>query len=712
MADFLVEIHTEELPPKSLQRLASHFSQEIQAGLTKAELTYTNMHNYATPRRLAVLVKKLSSRQPDAQVERKGPALAAAYDAQGKPTPACVGFARSCGVLPEELFNIKNAHGEWVGYKQTVLGKTAQELLPAIVTQALAALPIPKRMRWGNNTVEFVRPVHSVILLYGTEVIEAEILGVSAGRKTRGHRFLSKGWVNIASPASYLKTLAKKFVLADFTERKEKIRQEVARVVTASLEPEARAVMQEPLLDEVTGLVEWPVALCGSFDASFLSVPPEALISAMQDHQRYFPIVDSRKQLLPYFITVSNIESKNPKQVILGNERVLRARLSDAAFFFETDKKQNLEERSHYLKNIVFQNKLGTLFDKAKRIEQLAAKIAKSINVDTTAAKRAGFLAKADLTTQLVGEFPELQGVAGYYYALADGEASEIAQAIREQYLPRFSGDQLPKTSLGCVIALADRLDTLIGIFSIQQGPTGDKDPFGLRRAALGILRILIEKQLMLDLQELLTAAAQAFSIKFDNPQNISEELEFYTQGDAKIKLENSGAVRQVLQFILERLKPWYQEQGIAADVLAAVAALGITKPYDIHCRILAVQEFKKLPEAQALSIANKRVSHILDKYNENITANTVDVTLFEHAAEHALAKKIQELDDTTALLAKSKNYTDVLTQLATLREPIDTFFAKVMVMTDDKTRRENRLLLLKRLRELFLYVADIALLQ
>lgn len=690
MADFLVEIHTEELPPKSLHRLAAHFSQEIQAGLTKAGLTFTTVQFYATPRRLAVLVTKLSPKQPDAEVERKGPALAAAYDAQGKPTQACVGFARSCGVLPEELLKIKNAQGEWVGYSQTVLGKAVQELLPVIVTQALAALPIPKRMRWGNNSVEFIRPIHSVILLYGKEMIAAEILGISADRKTRGHRFHSKGWVSIASPASYLKSLAKKWVLADFTERKEKIRQQVTRVVNESLGPEAKAVIQEELLDEVTGLVEWPVALCGSFDASFLSVPPEALISAMQDHQRYFPIVDQHKQLLPYFITISNIESKNPKQVILGNERVLRARLSDAAFFFEMDKKQRLADRSDNLKNIVFQNKLGTLFDKAERIAQLAAKIANNIDVDVTAARRAGFLAKVDLTTQLVSEFPELQGIAGYYYALADGEPTDIAQALNEQYLPRFSGDLLPKTPLGCAIAIADRLDTLIGIFGIQQAPTGDKDPFGLRRAALGVLRIMIEKQLKLDLQELLQAAKQGYTIT----------------------LENSDVVKQVLQFMLERLKPWYQEQGISADVFAAVAALGLTCPYDLHCRIQAVQVFKKLPQAQALSIANKRVSHILDKYVENIAAKTVDATLFEHEAEHALAKKLKELHDTTGLLAKSKNYTGVLTQLATLREPVDTFFDKVMVMAEDKARRENRLLLLKNLRELFLYVADVALLQ
>ncbi len=690
MTDFLVEIHTEELPPKSLHRLATYFSQEIQAGLTKAAFTFSGVQFYATPRRLAVLVRKLSAKQPDSEVERKGPALAAAYDAQGKPTQACVGFARSCGVSPEALLTIQNAQGEWVGYRQIVAGKTVQEILPAIVTHALGALPIAKRMRWGAHQTEFVRPVHSVILLYGKEVIPAEIVGLSADRKTRGHRFHSQGWFNIASPASYVKSLAKKYVIADFEERKEKIRQQIKAIVKAMLGSQAQAVIQEELLDEVTGLVEWPIALCGSFDANFLSVPQEALISAMQDHQRYFPVVDEHNQLLPFFITISNIDSRNAKQVVEGNERVLRARLSDAAFFFEMDKKQKLVDRTVYLKNMVFQNKLGTLYDKGERIAQLAATIADSIGVDGEIAERVGFLAKADLTTQLVGEFPELQGIAGYYYALHDKEPEAVAIALSEQYFPRFSGDKVPVTRLGCAIAIADRLDTLIGVFGIQQAPTGDKDPFGLRRAALGVLRIIIEQHLDLDLQVLLQAAAKSFTVK----------------------LENTDVVKQVLQFMIERLKPWYQEQGISSDVFAAVAALEMKKPHDFHCRIQAVQAFKKLPEAQALGIANKRVSHILDKYVEKMMTETIDTTLFEQDAEHRLFEKVKELHDTTVSLSKAENYTGVLTQLATLREPVDVFFDKVMVMVDDKARRENRLLLLKNLRELFLYVADVALLQ
>ncbi len=690
MTDFLVEIHTEELPPKSLHRLAAHFSHEIQSGLRKAELSFASAHCYATPRRLAVWIKKLSPQQPDTEIERKGPALSAAYDTQNKPTQACIGFARSCGVNPEALLTIKNAQGEWVGHKQKISGKTAQELLPAIVMTALAALPVAKRMRWGNQSIEFVRPVHSVILLYGKEIVPADILGMTTDRKTQGHRFHSKGWISITSPAAYAKSLAKKFVLADFLERKEKIRQQVTQLVNETLGSKAHALIPDELLDEVAGLVEWPVALLGQFDANFLSVPQEALVSAMQDHQRYFPVVDPQNKLLPYFIMVSNIESKNPKQVITGNERVLRARLSDAAFFFSVDKKQKLADRVDSLKHIVFQHKLGTLYDKATRIAQLTAKMAKDMRVDVEAAKRAGLLAKTDLTTQLVNEFPELQGIAGFYYALQDGEPEMIAKALNEQYLPRFSGDSLPSTALGCAIAIADRLDTLVGVFGIQQAPTGDKDPFGLRRAALGALRIMIEKQLNLDLQTLLQATAEGYAIKLENPE----------------------VVKQVLQFMFERLKPWYQEQGISPDVLAAVAVLGVTRPYDFHCRLQAVQAFKKLPEAKALSIANKRVSHILDKYADIITAKTVDAALFEHDAEQRLANQLQELRDKIITQSPSENYTSMLTQLAALHAPIDAFFDKVMVMVDDKARRENRLLLLKNLRELFLSVADVALLQ
>lgn len=693
-SDFLVEIQTEELPPKSLHRLADCFLTEIKTRLDKSELAYKEARFFATPRRLAVCVKKLAEKQANTLVERKGPALQAAFDSVGNPTPACIGFARSCGVTPEQLTTLKTDQGSWVAYNQAITGKSTKEILPSIVQQALAALPIPKRMRWGSGLVEFVRPIHSVMMLYGNEVIQSDILGCAAGRVTRGHRFLSKGDILISNPSRYEKMLEKKFVIADFQKRKELIRQQINTILdrqtTVTLPDNARVQIDEALLDEVTGLVEWPVAVCGSFDKAFLTVPQEALISAMQDHQRYFPVIDQDKKLLPYFVTISNIESRDVQRVISGNERVLRARLSDAAFFFATDKTQKLIDRVDHLKTIIFQAKLGTVHDKAERVSLLAAHIAKAIQENPTQASRAALLAKTDLTTQMVGEFPELQGIMGYYYALNDGEGEAIAKALDEQYMPRFSGDNLPSTRLGCVLALADRIDTLVGVFGINQAPTGDKDPFALRRAALGVLRILIEKKLNLDVSELIQFALNQYHDK----------------------LENKDVAKQVLAFILERLKPWYQDQGITPDVFASVAALHISKPFDIHCRIQAVQNFKLLPEAESLSIANKRVSNILAKSDSVISASVIDEKLFEHDAERALVQKLAEKRDAVILFSQKGNYTEILSELADLRQAVDNFFEHVMVMSEDKPRRENRLRILKQLRELFLNVADIALLQ
>lgn len=685
--DLLIEIHTEELPPKALRRLAENFLQEIKTRLDKLPLHYRGAEFFATPRRLAVLIKKLDAKQKDTLVERKGPSLEAAFDKEGKPTPACIGFAKSCGVTTDQLIKLQSHQGEWVGYQQHVAGKTVQEMLPNILQQALAALQIPKRMRWGSGSAQFVRPVQSVILLYGNEIIDAEILGCRTNRLTRGHRFHSKGWVSIAKPSSYLKTLERKYVMADFQKRKEHIRQLAEEAIAKH--PSLQVVINDNLLDEVTGLVEWPVAVCGHFDENFLKVPPEALIAAMQDHQRYFPVIDQHKKLTPYFIAISNIESKNKQGVIAGNERVLRARLSDAAFFFETDKKIKFSERVNDLKSIIFQAKLGTLFEKSQRVAHLAKVIAKKIHADENKAERAGLLAKVDLTTQMVGEFPELQGVMGFYYA-RENEDETIAQALNEQYMPRFSGDELPVSTLGFILALADRIDTLVGIFGINQIPTGDKDPFGLRRAALGILRILIEKKLNLNLQDLLSSAAHQL------------------QG----KLENKDTVKNVLDFIFERLKPWYQDQGISADVFASVASVKNTNPYDFHLRIQAVQAFKKLPEAESLSVANKRVSNILAKSNGTLDSADVDEKLFEQDAERILVKKLAEKREAVSDFSMKGNYTQALTELAELRQPVDDFFDHVMVMTDDQARRANRLIILNQLRELFLNVADIALLQ
>jgi glycyl-tRNA synthetase beta chain len=689
--DFLVEILTEELPPKALKLLATSFLAEIQERLHKAQLDYVAAQFYATPRRIAVIVQDLISQQPDTEMERRGPAVAAAFDAQGKPTPACIGFARSCGATQEQLIRIKNAQGEWVGFHQKVIGKSVQEILPSIVEQALHALPIPKRMRWGSGEVEFVRPVHSVVMLYGEDVIEAEVLNIRSGRVTQGHRFLCSKPIYLIKPATYLSQLEQEgFVIADFAKRKAIILENAHTLVQQKCGSNAKAIILDSLLDEVTGLVEWPVSVMGNFEQRFLAVPAEALISAMQDHQRYFPVQDHAGKLLPYFITTSNIKSKDEAMVVAGNERVIRARLSDAAFFYETDKKRSLESRVEILKNIVFQAKLGTLFDKAQRISQLAASIAQYMQVDDKLAERAALLAKTDLTTEIVGEFPELQGIAGYYYALHDGETAALAQAMNEQYMPRFSGDKLPESSLGCVIAIADRLDSLVGVFGINQQPTGDKDPLGLRRSALGVLRILIEKKLNLDLHTLLHAAFKAYNST----------------------LENKQTIEQVLQFMQERLKPWYQEQHVSADVFAAVAALEITCPYDFHIRIQAVQSFKKMPDAESLSIANKRVSNILAKIDEDISAKSIEAKLFETDEERNLAAKLDEQREAISPLTSQGQYMQVLERLSSLRTPVDEFFDKVMVMTENKAVRENRLLLLAKLRALFLQVADVALLQ
>jgi glycyl-tRNA synthetase beta chain len=689
-ADLLVEIHTEELPPKALSRLAKSFLQEIETRLTKAQLEFKEAQFYATPRRLSVLVKALASHQPDVEAERRGPPLQAAFDKDGKPSKACEGFARTWGVTPEDLITLKTPQGEWVGLKQIVPGKSVAELLPVIVSDALTALPIPKRMRWGNKTQEFVRPVHSVIMLYGDQVIDAEILGVKTGRQTRGHRFHYKKMISIPKPAVYLQRLKAAFVIADFTLRKKMILEQAAAIVHKAFGDAAQPMISEALLDEVTGLVEWPVAILGDFDPQFLSVPPEALVSAMQDHQRYFPVVDPKGVLLPHFVAISNIEARDMQHVIAGNERVLQARLSDAAFFFETDKKQKLADRVDALKHVVYHVKLGTLYEKSERLAQLCDYIADRTGEDKKIAARAGLLAKTDLLTQMVGEFPELQGIAGRYYAENDAEPQALALALNEQYMPRFSGDDVPATTLGATLALADRIDTLVGAFGIDQQPTGDKDPFALKRAALGVLRILIEKKIDIDVEELLQFAFELYGAR----------------------LTNKAAVAQLTEFLRERLKPWYQEQGINYDVFAAVAAVSGTRPYDFHRRIQAVQNFKLLPDAESLSVANKRVSNILAKYTAPIEAREVDSKLFEVEAERALSASLERLNISIIPLYEHAQYVDVLSQLADLRKPVDDFFENVMVMTDDQAQRENRLLLLTKLRAMFLQVADVALLQ
>ncbi len=690
--DCLIEIHTEELPPKSLLTLAETFAAQTALRLKKADLSFESILFFASPQRLALLICKLAATQPAQIIERKGPALAAAFTADGKPSHASLGFARSCGVNVDELSTLKNEQGEWLMFRQTVAGKTVDELMPHLIETVLTTLPIAKRMRWSDQEISFIRPIHSIILLYGKRIISGAILGFTPGRQTHGHRFHAPDVISIPHANQYAALLKEKgHCLVDFATRRATIVEQANALLKKNLATDANVLISsQDFLDEVTGLVEWPHALLGHFDAAFLDLPAEVLISAMQDHQRYFPIINDEKKLLPHFITISNIDSKDCKRVIHGNERVLRARLADAAFFYATDKKMRLIERVERLKDIIFQEKLGTLYDKALRVSELAAFIATTMGASTQQAKRAGLLGKTDLTTHMVMEFPELQGVMGDYYAKQDQEEDAVALAIKEQYLPRFAGDQLPTSDIGCALAIADRLDSLIGAFGTGQQPTGDKDPYGLRRAALGVLRILIEKKINLDLNNVLEQALATYQTPLSNPETLTQ-LEYFMQ---------------------ERLRAWYQDQGISADVFAAVAALHITNPLDNDARIKAVQTFKQLPEAEALSNANKRVSNILAKQTTNLDNKAIDPHYFEQEAEAKLAEALTTKCKVVDRLYQTGNYAEVLLQLAELRQPIDDFFDNVMVMTDDVPRRENRLRLLSQLRALFLQVADIALLQ
>ena len=685
--DLLIEIGTEELPPKALFALAEAFEQGTRAGLEKAGLASGAIQRFATPRRLAVLIERLPVRQPDRQIERRGPALSAAFGADGKPTKAAEGFARSCGVTIADLQRQETDKGAWLVHLSVEPGAATADLIPGIVLAALAGLPIPKRMRWGDRDDEFVRPVHWAVLLFGDEVIPATLLGVAAGRETRGHRFHHPQPIRIAAPADYAQQLASEGrVIADFAERRAAVRAQ-AEAVAAELR--GVAVIKPELLDEVTALVEWPVALAGNFERRFLDVPAEALISTMQDNQRYFPVVDARGRLLPHFITLANLESRDPAQVRAGNERVIRPRFSDAEFFWNQDRKQPLAARMDDLKHVVFQQRLGTLADKSARVAALARFIASHGHGNPDWAERAARLAKCDLLTQMVQEFPELQGIMGRYYALHDKEASEVAQALEEQYLPRFAGDRLPETATGRALALAERLDTLTGIFAIGQAPSGARDPFALRRAALGVLRILIEGQLDLDLLTLLERAAAGF-----DPT-----------------LRAGHAVEIVFEFAMERLRGYYLEQGARLDTFEAVLDCRPTRPLDFDRRVWAVGAFRELPEAVSLAAANKRIRNILKKV-ETVLPFEVRPDLLVEDAEQALAGRLVELSSEVIPLMEAGLYGDALTRLASLREPVDAFFDQVLVMAEDPALRDNRLALLNELGSLFLRVADFSRLQ
>jgi glycyl-tRNA synthetase beta chain len=685
--DFLAEIGTEELPPKALLRLADAFAAGVAAGLKKAGLTHGAVRRYATPRRLAVLIEGLAAAQPDRTLERRGPALAAAFDEEGCPTQAALGFARSCGIAVEQLEKQESAKGAWLVFRTTEPGRPTAELLPGIVERALAALPIPKRMRWGSLRTEFVRPVHWLVLLFGEEVVAGEVLGLPAGRATCGHRFHHPAPLYLATPASYAPLLETEgHVLADFEARREAIR---AQVIEATVALGGRAVIDEALLEEVTALVEWPVALTGGFEPRFLEVPPEALISTMQDNQKYFPVVDAQGHLLPHFVTVANIASRDPAQVRAGNERVIRPRLADAAFFWAQDRRRPLGSRLEELRSVVFQERLGTLHDKSRRLATLARAIAAETGADPQLAERAGLLSKCDLLTSMVSEFPALQGVMGRYYAAHDGEPGEVAQALDEQYMPRQAGDRLPESGVGQALALAERLDTLVGVFAVGQPPTGDKDPFGLRRAALGALRILIERGLDLDLERLLEQTAAGF------PPEVGAD-------DAR---------GQLFDFMMERLRAYYLDEGFRPDVFDAVLVRRPTRPLDFDRRLRAVGAFRALPAAESLAAANKRIRNIL-RQAEGLVPADIDPERLVEPAERDLAEQVHALTAAVTPLLDRGEYTQALARLAGLRETVDAFFDHVLVMAEDERVRANRLALLSALSDLFLRVADISRLQ
>ena len=685
--DFLFELGTEELPPKALKTLSAALEKEVISGIKElfgkqaAEIFEgTSVNSYAAPRRLALFLSNLADEVPSSTFMMQGPPARIAYDEQGNPSKALEGFARKCGTTVDKLIDIDGK----MSFSRELPAKALADELPAIIETALGKLPIPKRMRWGASRTEFVRPVKWLVMLMGDQVVECEILGLKANRNTRGHRFHHNQEIVLSQANEYLENLESVgWVMADFEERREKIR---AQVEAEGQLVNGIAQIDEDLLDEVTGLNEWPVALTGRFEDRFLEVPAQALISSMKEHQKYFHVTDSDGKLMPFFITISNIESTDPAQVIAGNEKVIRPRLSDAAFFFETDKKRTLESRVEDLKTIVFQKDLGTLHDKASRVATLARHIAAALGQDQAKAERAALLAKTDLMTDMVYEFTDLQGLMGYHYALNDGEDEAIALAQNEQYMPRFAGDELPQSEPGIAVALADRLDTLAGLFGINQPPTGSKDPFALRRASLGVLRIIVERQLNLDLEDLIKVAADCHS---DLPAR-------------------EGLETKIVDFMLERFRAWYDDKGIAIEAYLAVHALRPTRPLEFDQRVKAVSHFRTLDEAQALAAANKRVSNILSKQDTKI-ADSVSEALLAEDAEKALAKAVASKSAELAPLFAAGNFKEVLETLAELRPTVDQFFDEVMVMADDEAVRNNRLALLNQLRNLFLGVADIS---
>jgi len=698
--DFLVELGTEELPPKALQRLSAAFTRGVADGIDAAGLAHGEVLSYATPRRLAVLVKALATQQPTQQIENRGPPTRLAFDDDGAPTKAAEAFAAKCGVAIEQLDTLETDKGAWLFYKGEAAGEAAATLLPGIVDAALAGLPIPKRMRWGASDTEFVRPAHWLLMVHGADIVPATVLGLAAGNVTYGHRFMAPGAITITDPAAYadqLHTTGK--VIAAFAARRELV---VAGALSAAAELGGEAILQDEVVDEVTALVEWPVPVAGHFDATFLRLPREVLTYTLQDHQRYFPVAakGQTEQLQAAFITTSNIVSNQPDEVRRGNERVVLPRLADAEFFWEQDRARPLADRTAALAKVVYQKGLGTLADKTARVATLAAQIATAVAADASLVARAAELSRADLLTEMVGEFPDLQGRMGYYYAVHDGEDDQVAVAIEEQYLPRQAGDRLPATPVGRAVAIADRLDTLAGIFALGKKPSGNKDPFGLRRQALGLVRIIIECNIDIDLPAALRAAAETQPTDADKSQSVADAM---------------------YEFIIDRLRAWYLEGlapglpkgSVSAEMFAAVAARQPSSLLDFHARLSAVRNFMQHESAASLAAANKRIANILRKADAELSSAdgslSVNLKIFEAQAETTLHDAITQLSDSHARDLAERNYESLLIRLAGLREPVDSYFDEVMVMADDTAQRENRLAQLGQLRKLFLDVADIS---
>ncbi|WP_047688068.1 glycine--tRNA ligase subunit beta [Vibrio sp. ZOR0018] len=689
--EFLIELGTEELPPKQLRTLAEAFAANFAAELKTAELAHEGIKWFATPRRLALKVTNLAQGQADKVVEKRGPAISVAFDADGNPTKAAQGWARGNGITVEQADRLTTDQGEWLLFKQDVKGQEAKAIVVELAAKALANLPIAKPMRWGDKETQFIRPVKTLTILMGDELIEGEILGVASARTIRGHRFMGEKEFTIDSAEQYPAILEQRGkVIADYDARKAII---IADAQKAALQVGGVADLDDDLVEEVTSLVEWPVVLTAKFEEKFLKVPSEALVYTMKGDQKYFPVYshqmsDANKQLLPNFIFVSNIESKEPRHVIEGNEKVVRPRLADAEFFFNTDLKSKLVDRLPRLETAIFQQQLGTIKDKTDRITELAGYIAEQIGADVEKSKRAGLLAKCDLMTSMVFEFTDTQGVMGMHYARHDGEAEEVAVALNEQYMPRFAGDALPTNGVSAAVAIADKLDTIVGIFGIGQAPKGS-DPFALRRASLGVLRIIVEYGYNLDLVDLVAKAKSLF-------------------GD---RLTNDNVEHDVIEFMLGRFRAWYQDEGFSVDIIQAVLARRPTKPADFDKRVKAVSHFRELEAAEALAAANKRVGNILAKFDGELAAE-INLTLLQEADEKALAEEVEVMTEALEPAFATGDYQQALSKLAALREPVDAFFDNVMVMADDEALKQNRLTLLNNLRNLFLQIADISLLQ